>query len=422
MRNAFHGFVLMCFFGTVASAQTITVSPGEATVYSQGATTVFLTFGNLGTRRPVESTWCGALVPAAPDMGLKCDPATIFGKLPVRYNQSRLSGNNAYTDIMSVTPSVARRAYIDAAHGATSTFYYVRRFASPNGGTNEFVPVTLRLAGNGAAVPFSLTNVRLLWDGGNKTVPFVKLGERLPPISAEIFYTGTGRLIGRWEIVKPGEEAPRQRDLLPQSSLPAEERNTQRRFTELKRFNIFLSPGGRTTIPGPEDARIEKTVAGKYLLLLRIEAAQDGLNRSDLQTVNAGQGTVDSGGVAGFAMPVLRYYVGTGGDSQVDEFNAADSVLAPMDETQFTPEQTILFSWPGVAQAKYYRLEIEDLNDAEVFSAILLRDTHNYSAPAGRFADSGNKVLRWRVTAFGSGSKPLSETPRRTLRSARSND
>jgi len=418
MRNAFHVFVLMCIFGTVASAQTITVSPSEVTVYSQGATSVFLTFGNLGNRRPAESTWCGALVTAAPDIGMKCDPTTIFGQLPVRYNQSRLSGNNAYTDIMSVTPSVARRAYLDAAHGATATFYYVRRFVSPSGGADEFVPITLRLAGNGAAIPFSLTNVRLLWDGGDKTIPFVKSGERLPPISAEIFYTGTGRLIGRWEIVKPGEDAPALRDLLPQSSLPAEERGTQHRFTEVKRFNVFLAPGGRTTIPGPEDARIEKTVAGKYLLLLRIEAAQDGLNRSNLQTVNAGQGIVDSGAVAGFAMPVLRYYVGTGGESRVDEFNATDSVLAPVDNTQFAPGQTILFSWPGVAEARYYRLEIADLNDVEVFSAIVLRDTHNYRAPSGLFANSGNKVLHWRVTAFDTNSKLLNETPLRTLRRA----
>ena len=418
MKSAVLLILFVCVCVARSSAQTISVSPSEATVYSQGATSVFLTFGNLGNRRPVESTWCGALVPAAPDLGMKCDPATIFGRLPVRYNQSRLSGNNAYTDIMSITPSVARRAYLDAAHGAIATFYYVRRFTSTNGGVDEFVPVTLRLAGNGAAVPFSLTNVRLLWDGGNKTIPFVKSGERLPPITAEIFYTGTGRLIGRWEIVKPGEEAPTQRDLLPQSSLPVEERGTQHRFTEVKRFNVFLAPGGRTLIPGPEDLRIEKTVAGKYLLLLRIEAAQDGLNRSNLQSVNAGQGTVDSGGVAGFAMPVLRYYVGTGGDSHADEFNAADNAFAPADETEFTPAQTILFNWPIIAEAKYYRLEIEDLNGARMFSAILLRDTHTYRAPAGLFAGSGNKVLRWRVAAFGAGGKPLNETPPRTLRRA----
>lgn len=398
-----------------ASAQTITVSPSETTVYSQGATSVLLTFGNLGGRRPVESTWCGALVSAAPDIGMKCDPTVIFGRLPVRYNQSRLSGTNAYTDIMSVTPSVARRAYRDATRGTTATFFYVRRFVLPSGGPDEYVPVTLRLGGNGAAIPFSITNVRLLWDGGNKTVPFVKSGEALPRITAEIFYTGSARLIGRWEIVTPGETPPTQRDLLPEASLPVEERRTQRRFTQVKRFNVFLPPVGRTTIPGPENQRINKTVNGMYLLLFRIEAVADGLGRSDLQAVNAGQGTLDSGGASGFAMPVLRYYVGTGG-AQVDEFNAIDYQLAPADLAEFGVSQQIVFTWPAVAQARYYRLTIEDATGTEMLSAVLLRDTHSYRAPSWLLSQANTNQLRWRVTAFDANRVKLTETVTRRLR------
>ena len=401
--------------GMTATAQTITVSPSETTVYSQGATSVLLTFGNLGARRPSESTWCGALISAAPDTGMKCDPSVTFGRLPVRYNQSRLSGTNAYTDIMSVTPSVARRAYLDATRGSTATFFYVRRFVLPSGGPDEYVPVTLRLGGNGAAVPFSITNVRLLWDGGNKTVPFVKSGEALPRITAEIFYTGSGRLTGRWEIVKPGETAPTQRDLLPEASLPVEERGTQRRFTQVKRFNVFLPPTGRTTIPGPENQRIEKTVDGMYLLLFRIEAAADGLGRSDLQAVNAGEGTLNSGGASGFAMPVLRYYVGTGG-AQVDEFNAIDYQLAPADLAEFGASQQVVFTWPAVPQATYYRLIIEDATGAEILSAVLLRDTHSYRAPSWLLSQANTNQLRWRVTALDAKRVKLTETVTRRLR------
>jgi len=415
MHRSFFLIVLLCISALPAAAQ-ITVSPSETTVYSQGATSVLLTFGNLGLRRPAESTWCGALIPAAPDIGMKCDPSLIFGRLPQRYNQSRLSGTNAYTDIMSVTPSVARRAYLDAVRGSTATFFYVRRFILPAGGPDEYVPVTLRLGGNGAAVPFSITNVRLLWDGGDKTVPFIKSGEALPRITAEIFYTGSGRLIGRWEIVKPGETAPTQRDLLPESSLPIEERGTHSRFTQVKRFNIFLPPVGRTIIPGPENQRIEKTVNGMYLLLLRIESAQDGLNQSNLQAVNAGQGTVDSGGAAGFAMPVLRYYVGTGGEAQIDQFNAVDYQLAPADGAEFTISQSILFTWPTVAQTKYYRLIVENAAGVEIFSAVLLRDTRSYRAPSWLMRDAGSDLLRWRVIALDAKGTRLSETPIRTLR------
>lgn len=418
MTNVAKLLVLILLSAAVAAAQTISVSPSETTVYSQDATSVFLTFGGLVNRLPAEATWCGALVPAAPDSGLKCDPAAIFGRLPERYNQSRLSGNNAYTDIMSVPPSVARRAYLDAARGNPSTFFYVRRFVSTIGNTDEFVPVTIRLGGNGAAVPFSLSNIRLLWDGGNKTVPFVKSGERLPQITAEIFYTGSGRLVGRWEIVKPGEDLPAQRDLLPEAALPVEERGTQRRFAELKRFNVFLPPTGKTIIPGPENWRIEKRVEGMYLLLLRIESATDGLNQSDLTAVSAGTGVVNSGGVAGFAIPVLRYYVGTGGETQVDEFKAADNQLAPADLAEFSVSRSIAFTWPQVPQAKYYRLVFEKLTDAMVFSAVLTRDVRSYRAPSWLLEQGGNNILHWYVLAFDAGGALLNETPRRTIRRA----
>ena len=166
---------------------------------------------------------------------MTCDPTTVFGRLPLRYNQARLSGNNAYTDIMSITPQISRRAYIDAVNGQTSTFFYVRRFVSTVGGPDEFVPVTIRLSGNGAGVPLSLTEVKLTW-GVGKPVLFVKSGEKLPRVAAEISYTGSGRLIGRWELVKPGEAPPESRDLLTEATLPIEERGTQKRYTQMSRF------------------------------------------------------------------------------------------------------------------------------------------------------------------------------------------
>src|SRR5438552_16515660 len=170
-RHIFFAVALTLFSGR-GMAQKIQVSPSDVNAYSQGATSVLLTFGGLINKRMAEATWCGALIPATPDIGLKCDPATIFGRLPARYNQSTLSGNHAYTDIMSITPQVARRAYLDAVRGNTSTFFYVRRFTSTVGGRDEYVPVTNRLRGNGARVPLSLTEVKLTW-GVGKPIPFV---------------------------------------------------------------------------------------------------------------------------------------------------------------------------------------------------------------------------------------------------------
>ncbi|HEY7544533.1 MAG TPA: hypothetical protein VID27_06610, partial [Blastocatellia bacterium] len=231
-----------CIVATV-SAQEIRVTPSTVNAYSQGATTVYLTFTGVTGKRPVDACWCGELMSAAPALGMKCNPATVFGCLPVRYDQSRLSGSGIYTDIMSVPASVARRAYADAASGAEATFFYVRRFVSLAGGPDEFVPVTIRLSGNGAAVSFSITDVKLVW-GVNKPVLLVKADEKLPRIEAEIKYTGTGRLKGRWELVRPGDELPTEFDLLSEAALPASERARQKRYTQLSRFNIFLPPTG----------------------------------------------------------------------------------------------------------------------------------------------------------------------------------
>src|SRR5262245_55170009 len=77
----------------------VSVSPNDVNAYSQGATSVLLTFGGLVNKRVAEATWCGSLIPATPDVGFKCSPSTIFGRLPARYDQSIRSGTNAFTDI-----------------------------------------------------------------------------------------------------------------------------------------------------------------------------------------------------------------------------------------------------------------------------------------------------------------------------------
>src|SRR5215210_2105661 len=54
----------------------ITVSPDNITAYSQGATSAYLTFNNVVNLTPAEAVWCGEIIPAAPDIGFRCDPAT----------------------------------------------------------------------------------------------------------------------------------------------------------------------------------------------------------------------------------------------------------------------------------------------------------------------------------------------------------
>jgi hypothetical protein len=380
---------------TVSIFPQVSVSPNNVTAYSQGATSVYLTFSNVVNLTPAESVWCGEIIPAAPDIGFRCNPATIFGTLPARYDQSRLN-NNRYTDIMSITPTVARRAYTDAVNGNNSQFFYVRRFISTIGGPDEFVPVTIRLSGNGAGVPFSLTAVKLQWQDGIKVVPFIKPDEELPKITAEIRYTGTGRLKGRWEIVKPGEALPEARDLLSEAALPPEERGTQKRYTLLSRFNVNLPPGGRYTLPGPENWRIDKTIEGMYLLLFRVEASD---------APNSASGTISTGAVAGFQMPVLRYYVGNSSNADVTQIT---NIAIGGDLEDEKPP--IILTWKAVENTKLYRLEIEDEEGKKVFSAVALPTSRTYQLPSFIQALTASKQLKWKILAIGEEGKLLEET------------
>src|SRR3989442_1445443 len=153
-----------------------------------------------------------------------------------------------------------------ASFGATATGQTISVSPSTVDGPDEYVPVTIRLSGNGARVPLSLTEVKLTW-GVGKPVLFVKTGEKLPRVQAEITYTGTGRLKGRWELVKPGETPPEPRDLLTEGTLPIVERGTQKKYTQLSRFNIYLPPTGKTVLPGPEVWRVDESLNGLYLVL-----------------------------------------------------------------------------------------------------------------------------------------------------------
>ena len=402
-----------------ASAQEIRVHPPGVNVNSQGVTTVLLTFGNLRNYRPVEAVWCGELIPAAPALGNKCDPSTIFGALPVRFDLSTQSGNQAFTDIMSIPPSVARRAFQAAADGADARFFYVRRFVHQTGaGPDQYVAVTCRLTGGGARVPFALTEVKLAFSA-DAPVLYVKPGEQLPPWQAELSYNGTGRLKGRWEVVLPGEELPEPRDLLTEATLPVEERALQRRYTQLERFNVFLPPTGKYTLPGPEVARLPNTAEGLYMLLLRVEATDDKEGDSNLAAVGAGDGVVHSGAVAGFPLPVLRYFVG--GSQSAPVTTSAQQRLAllqPNDEATLARGQPLDFSWAEDGQAAFYRLEVADAQGQPLHSALLPPGAGVYRAPSWLREKAAAGGWRWRVLALDRAGKQTNATGWRRLKLA----
>jgi hypothetical protein len=395
-----------------SAAAQIRVNPTGVNINTQGSTTVFLTYGGLAGYVALEALWCGELISAQPSIGLRCDPATVFGSLPLRYTQPAGSGQNALTDIMTIPASVSRRAYQAAAGGAGSSFFYVRRFASLTGGADQYVAVTCRLAGGGARTPLALTDVQIEVDDAVPVLE-VEQGASVPPLEARIAYTGTGRLVGRWEVVLPGEELPTPDDLLTEATLPRERRGTQRRFTQLSRFSVFLPPTGRAVIPGPGPNRLPTSVGGVYHVLLRIEASADKEGDSSLDAVGAGTGIVTSGGVAGFPMPVLRYVVGSGHAARLTTASRREAVdlIAPRTGDVVDLRTPFVFTWAASAQATLYLLELENDGGAPLFSALVAAPLASYRFPPvlGKRL-GGAAVVRWRIIAIDAGGRELARS------------
>ena len=405
--------IIICLFSIVyLNAQTIKVNPTGVNVNSQNATTAFLTFGQIPPNYvPAEAIWCGELVPATlPAQGLRCHPDTIYGTLPARHNFSQTSGSAGFTDIMSIPPSIVRRAYLAAVRGASAGFFYVRRFVSTGGQPDQFVNVTCRMTGGGARVPFALTEVEFLTDS-KEPILFLKNGEKFPQISAEIQYNGTGRLKGRWEIVQPGEEIPSDNDLLTEATLPIEDRANQKRYTQVERFDHFLPPTGKFTLKLERPEKMPLSAEGQYLLLLRIEAVDDKEADSNLQVLGVGNGTVHSGAVAGFPMPILKFFVG-GGNAKVWENT---SLLTPNETSVLSANQPVIFSWRELPEAAMYRLEVLESAEEPIFSAILPATQNVYRAPSWFVERFGGRNLRWRVAAFDEKGNIKSQTIARKI-------
>ncbi|MBM4187021.1 MAG: hypothetical protein FJ206_06880 [Gemmatimonadetes bacterium] len=210
-------------------------------------------------------------------------------------------------------------------------------------------------------------------------------------------------------------------DLLTEATLPLERRGTQRRYTQLERFTLFLPPTGRATVPGPDPSRLPTTVDGMYYLLLRIEASADKEGDSNLGAVGAGAGVVVGGAVAGFPMPVLRYLVGSG-QGLVATGAAPGTIrqLLPAADSA-VPGSALLFSWDPVDQAEQYRLEIESDRGEPIWTALLPNLTASYRPPPFLAERIPQGRFRWRVVAVDLRGVPVARSGWRAGAAGRSN-
>jgi hypothetical protein len=274
------------------------------------------------------------------------------------------------------------------------------------------------LAGGGARTPLSLTDVRLAFVPETPVLQVAE-GEPMPALEATIAYTGTGRLTGRWEIVLPGDELPSTEDLYTEATLPLELRGTQRRYTQLSRFNVFLPPTGSVVLPGPDPRLLPTTADGVHFVLLRIEVSHEKEGNSDLAAVGAGTGVVPSGAVAGFPMPPLRYVVGSGLALEPDaqERRATLRLLMPLPDAELAGAgPPPIFTWQSHSQAALYRLELETTEGEALLSAFVPGPVSGYRAPPWLAERAAGRAVRWRVVVIDAAGRELGTSEWRRLR------
>ena len=384
------------------------VHPTGVNVRSNAPNTVFITFQSLEpNERAVEALWCGTVQPGISAGSVTssdpCVPGTLFGRLPLNFDRSRPSqgvGQKNFSDIMVIPASVVRRAVQEGIEGKNSDFFYVRHFTGGSSG-DKWAVVTCRLGAGGARSPLSLIDVKITFSGqADPTQLFVlRSGERLPRFSAEIQFNGTGQLKGRWELVRPGDSEPEANDLLTEATLPLELRNTQKRYLTVSRFSQFVVPNGVVRIDGPEPSLLDTRVEGPYQVLLRIEATDDKEANSE---IGGGQ-LVISGGVAGFPMPTLKYFVGDVAaagalaTTTIAASTKALNLMLPLSDSAVDSSRTVVFEWIEVPGAAKYRIDVESAGQTIITS--ITAETR-YSPPPTWIASRVQGIAKWRVEAL----------------------
>jgi hypothetical protein len=422
-------FILQTIRAIAALAATTTVSafainavnPTGVNVRSNAPNTVFITFQGLeANERAVEALWCGTVQPGIGAGSVTssdpCVPGTLFGRLPLNFDRSRTTqgiGQKNFSDIMVIPASVVRRAVQEGIEGKNSDFFYVRHFTGGSTG-DKWVVVTCRLGAGGARSPLSLIDVKVSFSGQtDPTQLFVlRSGERLPRFSADIQYNGSGQLKGRWELVRPGDSEPDANDLLTEATLPLELRNTQKRYLTVSRFSQFVVPNGVVRIDGPEPALFDTRVEGPYQVLLRIEATDDKEANSE---IGSGQ-LVKTGGVAGFPIPTLKYFVGdvaaaSALQTRVSSASAAAvELMLPLADAAVDASRSVTFEWIEVVGAKIYRVEVESAGKLIITSST---EATRYTPPPSWIATRVQGAAQWRITALDADGRALAQSATR---------
>jgi hypothetical protein len=121
---------------------------------------------------------------------------------------------------------------------------------------------------------------------------------------------------------------------------------------------------------------------------------------------------VNAGAVAGFPLPTLRYFVGTGEQLAALQGEGQDQGLRLVTPAAGAslPQQPVQFDWMDSPNADYYRLEVQDAGGNAVVETLVRPGVEQYTAPPW-LMERGGETLRWRVVSLDNNGRTLAASP-----------
>lgn len=327
--------------GGDAAAARSSITPGTVvnavaalrTVSPNADTGVFISYVMKGADAPTRGYFCSQLLPGVTPLDQfpsnPCERGSELNVDPV--SQFNMVSATSARETLTVPGDVSLHMYQRLRPLGKTEFYVVRRFtgAAAGGvaGGRTFIAIPLRLSGSPSQMPLTLSKVELAfqYNGGRQPMRVVQRDASVGPVVATVDYQGTGVLKGRWEVVQPGDPEPTVLDLTAQASLDPELQLQQQRYLEVGTFEHALYAGRRVLVPGPPPEALPTSQPGRYLVLWRPEATASNASQMGARVTD-----LPSGGMAGFPMPTLTYYVTEQAGLASDRHTIKPTLLADM--------------------------------------------------------------------------------------------
>jgi hypothetical protein len=425
----------------VLKNDTVTMSPNGGTVNVLSNDTLDgRTLTALDVTLSISSTG-GVAVTLNADgvMTIPSGLASALYTIGYRACQKQLPSNCAtaivyVTIIVGATGTTSGRPPSAPGTGTTTTTTTV---IGPSGSPITFTTASGGTSAGAANDPIAFSLVKLVFGESEtgKVQAFYQRNDPIEAFGAQLTYSGSGTLRGRWEVVYPGEPLPSELDLVPEASLPISLRQQQQRFFLVDRVQTFLSPLGRIFLKGPDPARLPKNLPGRYLILLRIEATP------------GPSGTEN--GKAGFAFPMLAYTIQESNVREtpaqakaraaltVNAWSVADfsslgeigrgtvridgsslkpsavgqgfvglapapiGLMLPQAAGSIARDKPLTFSWADIPDAAQYRFELATAAGRPLLVTVVAPGVATYTAPPLLRDDvPPGTLVQWRVLAI----------------------